>query len=336
MRFQHRQAFAYRGEHAQRQAVDLHQAGDVQVVLVPLDHGAVVHGRVFHRYHRGQGMFGNHETARVLGQVAREVDQFTGQRHHAPHQRGLRIEAAFAQCLGQRLVAAPAVQAGGQFVDLVRRQAQHPRHIAHRAAATVADRHGGQCRTLAAVAVEHVLQHFLAAFVFEIDVDVRWLVALGGDEPFEQQLHLAGIDLGHPQHVAHRGIGGRAAALAQDLLAAREAHDVVHGQEIGLVLLGMDQRQLVFDLVALPGRLARWPSPSHAFFHQHPQPAGRVVAGRHQFAWVGVLQLLEIEVAALGDAQGFGQQFGWVERGQGLAGAQVALAVGEQPPAGFA
>ncbi len=148
-------------------------------------------------------MFGDHETTRVLGQVAREVDQFGGQGDHAPHQRGLRIETALAQCLRQRLVAAPAVQAGGQFVDLVWRQAQHPGHIAHRAAPPVADRHRGQGGAFAAVAVEYVLQHFLAALVFEIDIDVWRLVALGGDEALEQQLHLAGVDLGHAQHIAH-------------------------------------------------------------------------------------------------------------------------------------
>jgi len=232
-------------------------------------------------------------------------------------------------------VAAPAVQAGGQLVDLVRRQAQHPRHIAHRTAAAVADRHGGERGAFAAVAVEHVLQHFLAALVFEVDVDVWRLVAFGGDEALEQQFHLAGVDLGHTQDVADRGIGGRAAALAEDLLAAREAHDVVHGQEVGLVLLRMDQVEFVFDLRALFGRGACLPAPLHAFFHQRAQPAGRIVPGRDQFARVGVLQLLEVEVAAVGDTHGFGQQRGWVQRGQRLAGADMPFAVGKQPPAGI-
>ncbi len=280
-------------------------------------------------------MLGNHEAARVLGQVAREVHQFGGERHHPLHQRRVRVEAAFAQGLGQRLVAAPAVQAGGQFVDLVRRQAQHAGHVAHRAAAAVADRHGGERGTFAAVAVEHVLQHFLAAFVFEIDVDVRWFVAFFGDEAFEQQFHVAGVDLGHAQHEAHRRIGRRATALAQDLLAAGEAHDVVHGQEVRLVLLEVDQSQLVFDLPALAlGGTAR-PAPAHALFNQHAQPAGRVVAVGHQLARVGVLQLRQVEPAPLGHAQGFLQQLGRVQRGQRLAGAQVAFAIGEQLPAGI-
>ncbi|MNK76855.1 hypothetical protein D3C87_964330 [compost metagenome] len=335
MRVQHGQAFAHGGEHAQRQAVHLHQPGGVQVVLVPLDHGAVGHGRVLHRHQGGQRVLGDHETARVLGQVPREVDQFAGQGHHPPHQWRVRVEATLAQRLGQRFVAAPAVQAGGQFVDLVRRQAEYAGHVAHRAAATVADRHGGQRGAFAAVAVEYVLQYFLAALVFEIDVDVRGLVAFFGDEALEQQFHVAGVDLGHAQHVAHRRIGGRAAALAQDLLAARVAHDIVHGEEVGLVLFLVDQGEFVLDLRALFVRGTCAPAPSHALFHQRAQPAGRVVPGRDQFARVGVLQLLEVEPAACGDAHGFGQQRRWVQRCQRLAGSDMPLAVGKQPPAGI-
>ena len=55
----------------------------------------------------------------------------------------------------------------------------------------------------------------------------------------------AGIDLGDAQAVAHRGVGGRAAPLAEDALAARELHDVVDGEEVGLVLQLGDERQLV-------------------------------------------------------------------------------------------
>ncbi|MNP09372.1 hypothetical protein D3C76_1014770 [compost metagenome] len=56
---------------------------------------------------------------------------------------------------------------------------------------------------------------------------------------------------------------------------------------------------------------------------------------RDQFARVLVAQLLEIEGAALGDAQGFRQQLGRVDLGQCLARAQVAFAVGEQVCAGL-
>jgi hypothetical protein len=46
----HGQRAADGAEHAQRQDVDLDQAQRVQIVLVPLDDGAVVHGGVFHRH----------------------------------------------------------------------------------------------------------------------------------------------------------------------------------------------------------------------------------------------------------------------------------------------
>ncbi len=233
---QHRQAFADGGEHAQRQAVDLHQAGGIQIVLVPLDDGAVGHRRVFYRHQGRQRMLGDDETARMLRQVAWEVDQLGGQCQQPPHQGCVRIETALAEGFRQRDAATPVVHRRAEFVDLVHRQAERTGDVADRAAATVADCYCGQCGALAAIALEHVLQHFLAALVLEVDVDVRRLIALGGDEAFKQQIAARRIDLGHAQHKAHRRIGRRATPLAEDVLAAGEAHDVMHGKEVGGVV----------------------------------------------------------------------------------------------------
>ena len=68
---------------------------------------------------------------------------------------------------------------------------------------------------------------------------------VGGDEALEQQVDLGGIDAGDAEAEAHRAVGGRAAALAQDGLAAGEAHDVVDGEEIARVVEPGDQRQLL-------------------------------------------------------------------------------------------
>jgi len=65
----------------------------------------------------------------------------------------------------------------------------------------------------------------------------------------------------------------------------------------------------VFDLLALFRFDAVFPAPPDATLDQHAQPAVRIVALGHQLARVGVLQLFQGEVAALGDAQGLGQQF---------------------------
>ena len=63
-----------------------------------------------------------------------------------------------------------------------------------------------------------VLDHLLAPLVLEIDVDVGRLVALRRDEALEQEVDAVGVDRGDAEAVADRGIGRRAAALAEDVL----------------------------------------------------------------------------------------------------------------------
>ena len=95
-----------------------------------------------------------------------------------------------------------------------------------------------------------VLDDLLAPLVLEVDVDVGRLVALGRDEALEQQPAAHRIDRGDAQAVAHRRIGRRAAALAEDVLRARVAHDVVDGEKIGRVVARRDQGELVGEAFA--------------------------------------------------------------------------------------
>jgi hypothetical protein len=71
-------------------------------------------------------------------------------------------------------------------------------------------------------------------------------------------LHLAGEWALHGKRVtlidADGGIGGRAAALAEDALVAREADHLLDRQEIGRVVQLLDQLQLVGDAVLNVGR----------------------------------------------------------------------------------
>src|SRR5690606_35710776 len=73
--------------------------------------------------------------------------------------------------------------------------------------------------------------------------------ALGGNEAVEQQLMLGRVDRGDLEAVAHRRIGRRAAALAQDrrILAAREVDDLLDGEEIGRELELTDQFELSLE-----------------------------------------------------------------------------------------
>jgi hypothetical protein len=68
--------------------------------------------------------------------------------------------------------------------------------------------------------------------MLEIDVDIGRLKTLFGNKALEQQIDLGRIDGGNAEHVAHGGIRRRSPALAEDILAARIANDVVHGEEV--------------------------------------------------------------------------------------------------------
>jgi len=329
------QCLADAGEHAQRQAVDLEQLHRLQVVLVPLDDGAPVHGCVLHRDHSGQRRIADHETAHVLRQVARVAVQLRGDRHQPPDQRVVRVEAGLAQALRHRHLAIAPAMASGQQRDLVRRQAEGAGHVAHRAPAAVADHRGRQRGAVAAVLGVDVLQHFLAPLVLEVHVDVRRLVALARQEARHQQPALGRVHHGDAQREAHRGIGRGTAPLAQDAVLLRETDDVLHGQEERLVLLVGDQFQFAFDLPDHIGRHAFRPALAHAAFGQFAQPAaGRVLVG-HQLGRVAVLQLAQVEAATARQPHRVLQQRRRMDVAQRAAGAQVALAIAEQVRAAF-
>jgi len=65
--------------------------------------------------------------------------------------------------------------------------------------------------------------------MLEIDINVRRLAPLFRDEMLEEEV--IGIDGGDTEHIADGAVGGRAAALAENVPAASEADDRVHGQE---------------------------------------------------------------------------------------------------------
>ena len=58
------------------------------------------------------------------------------------------------------------------------------------------------------------------------------------------------IDARDAEHIADGGIGGGAAALAENVPPVREADDVVHGEEIRREVELVDQREFFFDDVA--------------------------------------------------------------------------------------
>ncbi|MNQ46345.1 hypothetical protein D3C85_601580 [compost metagenome] len=263
-----------------------------------------------------------------------KTDQLAGQRQYPAQYRTVWIEAGFTEPLERRLLIAPAATTIRQGVDLIRRQAEGLGDIAHRAGAVIGAGDGGKRRPAPAIAPEYVLQHFLAPLVLEVHIDIRWLVALLGEEALEQHVHARRVDFGDAQDVAHRRVGRRAAALAEDALGAGELDDIVHSEEIALIAQLGDQPQLLLGLFAALRRDAPGPTPTHALLGQLAQPGGRRMACRHQLAGVLVTQLAEVEGAARSDAQRLGQQLRWVKLGQRLARTQMPFAIGEQPLTG--
>ena len=209
-----------RRQHAEREAVDLEQAQRVEVVLVPLDDGALGHRRVLDRHHPLEQVARDDEAADVLRQVARKAHQLVGQRDEPDDHRVVGLEARLADALGRDLAAVPPGEHAGEPVDLREVEAQRLADVAHRALRPVGDERRGERRAVAAVFRVDVLDHLLAPLVLEVDVDVGRLVALLRDEALEQHAHPRRIDLGDAERVADRRVGRRAAALAEDAPAS--------------------------------------------------------------------------------------------------------------------
>ena len=137
--------------------------------------------------------------------------------------------------------------------------------------------------------------------MLEIDVDVGRLLPLGRDEALEQEIDLGRIDIGDGEAIADGGVGRRAAALAEDALAARVMHDVVHGEEIGRVVELGNQHQLLAQCVAHLFGNALGEAPGRALPGQVFQMRLRCLAVRHRLVGIFVFQFVEGEGAGVGD-----------------------------------
>lgn len=203
-------------QHAERQTVDLEQTESLEVILVPLDDASSGHGGIFNRHQMMQGLVGDDHAADVLRQMARQTDQFAGQRHELPRDGRFRVESAVLKMSGPVGRRIPPGQGARQAIESGRIQSERAPDVFQRALRPIADDGSGQRSAFAPVLFIHVLQHFLTPLMLEIHVDVRRLIALFRNEALEQQLLPGWVDLGNAQAVAHRRVGRRAAPLAQD------------------------------------------------------------------------------------------------------------------------
>ncbi len=182
------EAFADAGQHAKRQHVDLHQPECVDIVLVPFDEGALVHRGVADRHDLVEPSARQHETADMLGEMAREIREACRQDRWPCRGAGSSDRARPRAPAGE-LLSSPQLP---QTVPAIRAvtSSVRPKHLADLAdgaARAVVDDRGGDAGALAAIAFVDVLDHLLAPFMLEIDVDIGRLLALRRDEAGKQQ-----------------------------------------------------------------------------------------------------------------------------------------------------
>ena len=126
--------------------------------------------------------------------------------------------------------------------------AERPGGVAYRRAGPVGDDVRDLGRVGAAVALVDVLDDLFTTTGLDVDVDVGRAVALGREEPLEEQPEAHRVGLGDAQRVADRRVGRRAPPLAVDVAAATEVDDVGDDQEVAGEPQGADHRELVVDL----------------------------------------------------------------------------------------
>ena len=161
----------------------------------------------------------------------------------------------------------PHVDLLGPGVLLARRVAERLGHVAHRRPGPVGDDVGHLGRVAPAVALVDVLDGLLPASALDVDVDVGRAVALGRQEPLEQQAERHGVGVGDAERVADRRVGGAAPPLAVDVGLAAEADDVPHHQE--------EPGNPSASMIA-----SSWSICAHAFRLAAPSPAGVDAAPR--------------------------------------------------------
>ena len=330
------QALSQAGQHAESEHVHLQHPQFVQVVLVPLDHGAPGHRRVGDRRHFVQAAAGKDHAARMLGQMTGKPGQFGGHFDGPLKPRVFRVQAQRPQpgLVGPAALAPP--DAAGQRIPGRGRQPQGLAGLAQGAARAVVNDRGGQAGAFAPVAPVQVLNDFLAPLVLEVHVDVRRFAPVAGNEALEQKIDLFRVHGGNAQAKADRGIGGAAPALAQDALLSGVADQVVDGQEIRGVIQLPDQFEFVFDHPADPLRNTAGVTLLRRFPGQVLQPLLTAEAFGGLFVRIFIAQFVQAEAALLRqlDAARHGVPVTLVQPQHVARRAQMALGVGLEPEPG--
>ena len=221
-------------QHAEREHIDLHHAERVDVVLVPFDEGAILHGGIADRHRLVEPFAREDEASDMLGEMPGKADELMGELHGLPDGGISGIEPDLANVIVcDALVSLPQTVLAKAAVTS-RRQSQHLADFADGPARAVMDDGRANGRAVAPITIVDMLDDFLAPLMLEIDIDVGRLAAVLRNETSEEEVDLLGIDLGDAEAIADRAIGRRTSPLAEDALFAREGHHLMDGEEVAL------------------------------------------------------------------------------------------------------
>src|SRR5262249_36836232 len=254
VRLHERDRLLERGQHAEAEEVDLDEAEIGAVVLVPLDDVPARHRGGLERDGVGEPARRAHHAAGVLAGAARAPRQLPDDAHEERDRRRAGGDAAVAELGGELvLVVGVAVRAEKlrQAVDLLERQPERLPGLAYGAPGPVADDRRRHRRAALAVATVDVLDNLLSPIpARQVEVDVRPLAALLGEEALEEEAHADRVDRSDAERVTDGAVGRGAAALAEDAALASEADDVPDDQEVAGEVKLLDHRELVLELGA--------------------------------------------------------------------------------------
>ena len=329
------------GQGAQAEKVELDQTHGLDIVLVELGNHALPAFFTVQRAEIGKHGGRDHHAAGVLAGIARHALQ--RQRHIKNGPDVFFVVIGLAQVLGfiQRLGQGHAQVEGnhlGDAVDETVGLAHDAADIAHHRLR----RHGAVGNDLrdavAAVFLRHIVDHPVAPFHAEVDIEVRQGDTLGVEETFEQQVELQRIEIGDLQGIGHQrasagttsGADGNAVVLGpldkvgNDKEVAGKAHIVDYVQ--------LDL-QAIFVLLALLGIVRV------ALIEQHLQALFQALVGNPaEITFLGLalgnrklrqiaFAQLDFQIAAAGDFNAVGQRLGNIGKqlGHFLAAAQILL-----------
>ncbi len=132
-----------------------------------------------------------------------------------------------------------------QFIDLPIRHLQHAADVAQHASRLQRTEGDDLGDLIAAVALLHIVDHFAAAVLAEVDVEVRHRDALGIEEALEQQAEADRIEIGNGQRIGDQRARARAAARTnRNVVGLGPFDEVGDDQKVARIVHAVDDVDL--------------------------------------------------------------------------------------------